>query len=464
MKMKLLRLSIAMLIIVGIAVLPQTSAFALPDLQEAETTDTRNYDKWLPSSLNIELPNVNMNLVQDDRIIEEWEADEAVRFGKSKSEAIKMTRSELISFINSRKLTNESRKHVATMFPELSAEEIAGMTYAAYENYAVNKSKSRYVPDEETLNKIKLRGITKEDFVYLRKFYYEDSNILAQSDDVLRDILKEWYMMKLDYASLVSSDSEYKRVLNSLSDDDVAGITREDPANTALYTKVAHFNNYSPDYDWFLLTAKTHFSNYRSYQEDLALKAFNLIYARPATNTTANFTNLYGTYSQSQHGAHEGIDMVYSSTPDVHTITSGTAYNYSTYNGATRIYNSTYGSAIYAHMTNRVTSGSVSAGGVIGKQGQEGNATGKHVHFEIGTSMHDEDDDVLGSSSPYLFVHNYLGHNPPNTWNNYGDPVKHRGVCKFPECSAYVYDYHIPNAAGNKCTVCGYTGTIVGPV
>ena len=226
--------------------------------------------------------------------------------------------------------------------------------------------------------------------------------------------------------------------------------------------------------DPFLRTTYTHIYRHRQNQETAVLSAYNAIYAlsTPDPNPdTYYFTNLYGTFSISHQGAHEGVDMVYSfngnNTPNVHSITSGTAHNDSDYNGATRIYNSTYGSAIYAHMTNRVTSGSVSAGGVIGKQGATGNTDGgKHVHFEIATTMQECGDDVLTSSSPYLFMHKYNGqHLAPinDQWVNYGSPIYHRGACSFLDCSEYVYAYHVPNAAGNKCTVCGYVGTIVGP-
>lgn len=46
-------------------------------------------------------------------------------------------------------------------------------------------------------------------------------------------------------------------------------------------------------------------------------------------------------------------------------------------------------------------------------------------------------------------------------WSNYGNAVNHRRRCFI--CGHYQYQYHVPNNAGNKCTVCGYTGTIVIP-
>ena len=99
---KLLRLSIALLLIAAIAVLPQSPAFALPDSQQTEFNDIRSYEKWLPASLGIEIPNVNLFAVRDDRPLDEEEIQEAVRFGASRNEAKKMTLSELVDSLGSK--------------------------------------------------------------------------------------------------------------------------------------------------------------------------------------------------------------------------------------------------------------------------------------------------------------------------------------------------------------------------
>ena len=474
MKSKLLRLSIALLLIAAIAVLPQAPAFALPDSQQTEFKDIRSYEKWLPASLGIEIPNVNPSAVRDDRPLDETGIKEAVKFGKSEEEARTMTSSELLDFLGSKKLTKQSQKSMAIVFPELSEEQIRKMTYKDYENYSYSKTIKRLTPDEKTLEELERRGITLDDFFYLRKCYDDDASILAEDDAVLRSALKKHYLFKLDYARAVSNDSDYQNAVIPQSERDNNEPTRY---NLTLYERVPSFQYYKEPNDYFLKTTNTQYYAYRVDQEAAALSAYNAIYASLPPNTDPNayyFTNLYGTLSRWHQGAHEGIDMVYSvngnNTPNVRSITPGTAsvpVNNDN-SGAVKVYHSSYGSAIYAHMTNRIVSGSgtatVSAGTVIGKQGSVGNTNGgKHVHFEIATTMQKCDNDVLTSSSPYLFVHNYLGHTNPLVWNNYGNPVKHRGVCDFAECNAYVYAYHVPNAAGNRCTVCGYVGTIVGP-
>ncbi|MBO4934584.1 MAG: M23 family metallopeptidase [Clostridia bacterium] len=477
MKAKLLRLSIAMVLIAAIAVLPQTPAFALPDSQEAEFKDIRSYEKWLPASLGIEIPNVNLFAVRDDRPLDEVEIQEAVTFGASRNEAKKMTLSELLDFLGSKKLTPQSKENMRILFPELSKEQIDEMTYKDYENYSYAQTHKALTPDEKTLEELERRGITLDDFIYLHKCYEDDASILAENDAVLRSALKKYYLFKLDYAQAVSNDSDYRNATVPQSEKEDAEPTRYD---SSLYETVASFQRYKFNPDSFLRTTYTHIYRHRQNQEVAVLSAYYAIYASstPDPNPdTYYFTNLYGTFSESHQGAHEGVDMVYSfngnNTPNVHSITPGTASipPNDASNGAVKVTHSSYGSAIYAHMTNRIVSGNntatVSAGAVIGKQGDVGYANGKHVHFEIATSMQPCGNDVLTSASPYLFMHTYNGqHLAPvndNQWTNYGSPIYHRGACSFLGCSGYAYAYHVPNAAGNRCTVCGYVGTIVGP-
>ena len=213
MKSKLLRLSIALLLIAAIAVLPQSPAFALPDSRETEFKDIRSYEKWLPASLGIEIPNVNLFAVRDDRPLDEEEIQEAVRFGASRNEAKKMTLSELLDFLGSKKLTSQSKENMRVLFPELTEEQIGKMTYKDYENYSYAQTHKALTPDEKTLEELERRNITLDDFIYLRKCYKDDASILAEDDAVLRSALKKHYLFKLDYARAVSNDSDYQNAV-----------------------------------------------------------------------------------------------------------------------------------------------------------------------------------------------------------------------------------------------------------
>ena len=59
---------------------------------------------------------------------------------------------------------------------------------------------------------------------------------------------------------------------------------------------------------------------------------------------------------------------------------------------------------------------------------------------------------------------NYGGwqyHQYPNSWTNYNNASKHRRKCTL--CNKYEYQYHVPNATGNRCIICNYIGNIVVP-
>lgn len=126
-------------------------------------------------------------------------------------------------------------------------------------------------------------------------------------------------------------------------------------------------------------------------------------------------TNMYGTYSQSQGGAHEGIDFAYGTTGttiyaifDGKVLSGGLSHQLSVYDSnVSKTYN-------YLHMDSKsVSSGAtITHGKSVGKQGMQGNATGPHVHFEVHsgstTGLSIESDDVLGSISPYQ-LQIYLG-------------------------------------------------------
>lgn len=210
--MKLSRLSIAILLVAAIAVFPQIPVSASRSPSENIFRDIRSYDKWLPASLGIEIPNVNPAAIRDDRALSETEIQTVLRFGKTEKEAGMMTCSEFQEFIGSQKLTAQSRKSIAEVFPELTKEQISRMTYRDYENYSYAKTIADLTPSEEVMRELDRRGITLDDFIHLRKYYDDDSSILAEDDDVLRSALKKYYYLKLDYACAVSNDIDYKNV------------------------------------------------------------------------------------------------------------------------------------------------------------------------------------------------------------------------------------------------------------
>ena len=123
---------------------------------------------------------------------------------------------------------------------------------------------------------------------------------------------------------------------------------------------------------------------------------------------------MYGTYSLSQGGAHEGIDFAYGGVGrNIYAIFNGTEVLSGLYHQLS-VYDANVGKTYnFLHMSSKaVISPPITNGQYVGKQGDQGNATGAHVHFEVQsgrkTGLSPGNDHVLGSISPYQ-LHIYLG-------------------------------------------------------
>ena len=170
--------------------------------------DIRVYDKYLPTSLGIEMKNVNLTAVRDDRPLDDYELQLAARYGVTGEAAKAMTRAELLDLESKHKLTPQSISSIKTVYPEVPESVLRTWTYGDYEAYGVAVSYERLRPSEEIRAELERRGITEDDFMRLRKFYeYEsDEEIIARSDDELRATIIKDYEQKLEYARTVSKD------------------------------------------------------------------------------------------------------------------------------------------------------------------------------------------------------------------------------------------------------------------
>ncbi|MBO4584549.1 MAG: hypothetical protein J5756_05735 [Clostridia bacterium] len=165
-------------------------------------------EKYLPTSLGIEMKNVNLQAVRDDRHLIDAEIETAMQYGKTKAEAMAMTGSEFKELQRKQKLDAATIKNLRTLFPEVPYSVLLNWTFDDYEAYSYAKTYESMRPSEEILAELERRGITEDDFVRLRKFYeYEsDEEIIAKSDDELRATIIKDYEQKLEYARAVSND------------------------------------------------------------------------------------------------------------------------------------------------------------------------------------------------------------------------------------------------------------------
>lgn len=127
---------------------------------------------------------------------------------------------------------------------------------------------------------------------------------------------------------------------------------------------------------------------------------------------------MYGTYSYSQGGAHEGLDFVdpdQTNTPTIYAVfegvkqTTSATHHLAVYDSNAPDEAKTYS---YLHMSSISAGTNVSVYDAVGKQGNNGNATGYHVHFEVHsgktTTLSAGNDHTLGSISPYR-LQDYIG-------------------------------------------------------
>lgn len=170
--------------------------------------DIRVYDKYLPTSLGIEMKNVNLMAVRDDRHLTDVAVELAIQYGKTKAEAKAMTESEFKEFEGKQKLDSASINNMRTLFPEVPYSVLLNWTFDDYEAYSYAKTHESLRPNESIRAELERRGITEDDFIRLRKFYeYEsDEEIIARSDDELRATIIKDYEQKLEYARAVSKD------------------------------------------------------------------------------------------------------------------------------------------------------------------------------------------------------------------------------------------------------------------
>lgn len=179
--------------------------------------------------------------------------------------------------------------------------------------------------------------------------------------------------------------------------------------NLNNYEYVDNITYYGSDY--FLISTET--KENKDLYSFRTKQIYNMLYygrdesQNPPSNS---ITNMWGTLSLSQKGAHEGIDFCKGqSETKVYCVTAGTVIQRIDSEGKLVIYNSSFDiTYIYRHLSkiNYNVNNVVPLGAEIGNQGMKGNASGYHVHYAVteGLDPNDssESDDYLHTINPYF--------------------------------------------------------------
>lgn len=375
----------------------------------------------LPRSMGIDIPNINMDRINFTKSINEYGVNgtnylkkDLLKYGYVTEDIKKLTYQDYKILSRTWPLEKEEIVIARRLYPELKNKDLSIWTKGDFEDYysAADKSNLQYRFTNEQLQQLEEKGIKIADTFYLFKEFQDADTILSQTDEVLKETIKAYYQFKIDN-------------INKLAEENMMMST----AKSKLFNLIGHTayavdpTKYTwvdmPRYgeDWFLNTVVTS-SYWMNIQADRTLNMLNALYEIDEDDFSYGdgVNNMYGTYSVTNGGAHEGIDFQHGSTgQDLYAIFEGEVSNdYPTYHLS--VYDEdvdkTY---IYYHCDSlEVEEGDpVYVEDFVANQGSRGGiSTGPHVHFEVHsgtrTSLYSGSDHVLGSISPYQ-MNIYIG-------------------------------------------------------
>ncbi len=355
-------------------------------------------DVLMPTSMGIDIPHIDPSKIIQSVDVYTLDSSFAEELEAHGIHATSMTYSEYEALESTWTIPSDLIESVKVCYPELQDADLTEWTYGDYKDYCSTSDRARLLDSltDDDISWLNEKSIQISDLDILFKEYYTLENVMLQSDEELQSTLETAYAYTYD--SIVS---------------EAASARSSPPSDKYTYVYFPRYNNGNGDYFLNSVLTTTYWMN---QQADRALKTQQRLYN--SSSTVLCCTNMYGTYSYSQGGAHEGIDFTHpssSSTPTIYAVFNGVKQNASAYHQLS-VYDAnspdepkTY---TYLHMNSISASGKVSVGDAVGTQGKEGNATGYHVHFEVHagctTSLSSGTDHVIDSLSPYRLV-DYIG-------------------------------------------------------
>lgn len=358
-------------------------------------------DVLMPASMGIEIPKIDPSRIQQTVDVYKLDPAFAEALAAHGIHRKSMTYSEYEEIENTWFLSDYVIESAKQAYPELANVDMSKWTYGKYKDYYIARDHEIMMSEITPRQLLELaeRNIQLSDLRSLIKEYHTIENVLLQSNEELKTVLEETYEFTL---SKIYSEAS------------TMGTTATPPSEYYTFVYFPRYNGGNGDYfhNDVLTTAE-----WRQVQADRALKTQQCLY--DSTSTTLYCTNMYGTYSVSRKGAHEGIDFIPPSgaaTPTVYAVICGEKLAVTTYHQLS-IFDEdspdepkTY---TYYHMSSiTVDDGDyVEVGDSVGKQGTEG-ADGYHVHFEVHAGekkkLASGADHVVESISPYR-IQDYIG-------------------------------------------------------
>lgn len=396
----------------------------------ASKLDVANYSAVIsevlqPTSMGITIPKIdssrvapiNSKLLRDLKGYETF-YEELVNHGYPKEVIEKMTYSEYEAIEATWPMSEEYIEVFKKIHPGLENEDLENWTIGESEEYTkeenIRELATRFT--DEQLEELNERGILVEDTRYLFKEYHTADNILSKSDAALKNTLEGYYTFNIgmtlgfDVAEqLLSVDSGDVELMSSPT------YTIPDSEAATNYEWV-DFPKYGGDYFHNDVLTSAYWRNIQAYRTLLTESVLYAITYSPSN--TLHCSNMFGTYSKSQRGAHEGIDFAldrtyrYVRSPVCgFEVQEGRKYHQQAIYDA----NHTDGPKTYSfyHLSSVEQVDEFYVGTLIGRQGAEGNADGVHVHFEVRsgrttTLSEARDDHEITSLSPYRLTE-YIG-------------------------------------------------------
>lgn len=345
-----------------------------------------------PTSLDINnIVNIDVNKIHQTYPLTENQKQKLAERGYSEEEIEQMDMGDFFNLESTWIINPSIISSIKFLYPELADVDINNWTYGDWQAYYKADNEKKYAPSAEEEQALIERNITLEDAKTLLSDYYTYENILAQTDEQLANDISQYYQFNIEN---IYDMLQYEENV----DENILRINPPTNPNSNYYIKV-NFPGYKED--WFHKNSGSDNEDFRAEQAAATQAAYNCIY-----NTTSSFkaTNMYGTWSISSQGAHEGLDFNQPSnkttTCSIYSIAEGKVLkgknSSSNTSGQLSIYVNTTSKGYsvnktftFLHMSSIIpnVNDTIKTGNGVGNQGNKGFTSnpnsGYHVHFQV---------------------------------------------------------------------------------